>query len=89
MVDAVPAGVAALSLCYGAYLTEIFRAGNESISKRQGEAALMFLSRTLGTKTFQHMEMLVTVAVLYWLLTIALESGQARIEAHYRKRDAR
>ena len=137
VVDAVPAGVAALSLCYGAYLTEIFRAGIESIPRGQWEAAralgfrfgpimrrvilpqaapvvvpptgnyfiamlkdsslvsvigvweMMFLSRTLGTKTFQHMEMLITVAVIYWLLTMALEAGQSRIEAHYRKRDAR
>lgn len=137
VVDAIPAGIAALSLCYGAYLTEIFRAGIESISKGQWEGAralgfrfgmtmrlvilpqaapvvvpptgnyfiamlkdsslvsvigvweMMFLSRTLGTKTFQHMEMLITVAILYWLLTMALEAGQARIEAHYRQRGER
>ena len=136
VVGAIPAGIAALSLCYGAYLTEIFRAGIESISKGQWESArslgfqfglvmrrvvlpqaapvvvpptgnyfiamlkdsslvsvigvweMMFLSRTLGTKTFQHMEMLVTVAVIYWLLTMALEAGQARIEEHYRRRGA-
>ncbi|HEX2526636.1 MAG TPA: amino acid ABC transporter permease [Geminicoccus sp.] len=43
VIDAVPAGIAALSLCYGAYMTEIFRAGIESISKGQWEA-----SRALG-----------------------------------------
>jgi polar amino acid transport system permease protein len=45
VVNAVPAGVAALSLCYGAYMTEIFRAGIESIPKGQWEA-----SRALGLK---------------------------------------
>jgi len=45
VVDAVPAGIAALSLCYGAYMTEIFRAGIESIPRGQWEAA-----RALGMK---------------------------------------
>ncbi|MGZ3375688.1 MAG: amino acid ABC transporter permease [Phenylobacterium sp.] len=45
VVNAVPAGIAALSLCYGAYMTEIFRAGIESIPKGQWEAA-----RALGLK---------------------------------------
>jgi polar amino acid transport system permease protein len=45
VVDAVPAGIAALSLCYGAYMTEIFRAGIESIPRGQWEA-----SRALGLK---------------------------------------
>ena len=45
VVGAVPAGVAALSLCYGAYMTEIFRAGIESIPKGQWEAA-----RALGLR---------------------------------------
>ncbi|WP_181706114.1 amino acid ABC transporter permease [Chthonobacter rhizosphaerae] len=39
IVGPVPAGIAALSLCYGAYMTEIFRAGIESIPKGQWEAA--------------------------------------------------
>lgn len=45
VVDAVPTGIAALSLCYGAYMTEIFRAGIESIPKGQWEAA-----RALGLR---------------------------------------
>jgi polar amino acid transport system permease protein len=45
VVSAVPTGIAALSLCYGAYMTEIFRAGIESIPKGQWEAA-----RALGLK---------------------------------------
>ena len=46
MGDAIPSGIAALSLCYGAYMTEIFRAGIQSIPKGQWEA-----SRALGFKS--------------------------------------
>ena len=39
IIDPVPAGIVALSLCYGAYMTEIFRAGIQSIPGGQWEAA--------------------------------------------------
>ncbi len=39
VIGAVPAGILALSLCYGAYMTEIFRAGIESIPRGQTEGA--------------------------------------------------
>lgn len=39
VISAVPAGIMALSLCYGAYMTEIFRAGIESIPSGQTEGA--------------------------------------------------
>ena len=45
----------------------------------------MFLAKKLGAKTFQHLEMLITVAIIYWMMTIVLETIQARIESHYRK----
>ncbi len=45
VIDAVPAGILALTLCYGAYMTEIFRAGIQSINKGQWEA-----SRAMGFK---------------------------------------
>lgn len=128
VIGAIPAGVAALSLCYGAYMTEIFRAGIMSIPKGQWEAArslgfgpmhtlgliilpqslrliipptgnqfiamlkdsslvsvigvweLMFLARTQGRDEFRHLEMLITAAALYWLLSIVLERVQARLE---------
>ncbi|NIA19849.1 MAG: ABC transporter permease subunit, partial [Xanthomonadaceae bacterium] len=35
VINAVPAGIIALSLCYGAYMTEIFRAGISSIDRGQ------------------------------------------------------
>lgn len=40
VLDAIPAGILALSLNYGAYMTEIFRAGLQSIGYGQREAAL-------------------------------------------------
>lgn len=39
VIDAVPAGIIALGICYGAYMTEIFRAGIQSIGRGQIEAA--------------------------------------------------
>ncbi|WP_420006006.1 amino acid ABC transporter permease [Arenibacterium sp. LLYu02] len=137
IIDAVPAGIIALSLCYGAYMTEIFRAGILSIDRGQWEASrslgfgfgltmrrvilpqslpviipptgnqfismlkdsslvsvigvweTMFLARTLGQKTFQHMEMLITAALLYWALSIGLEIIQSRIERHYARSKTR
>jgi polar amino acid transport system permease protein len=38
-LPAIPAGILALGVCYGAYMTETFRAGIQSISKGQLEAA--------------------------------------------------
>ncbi|RVC60572.1 amino acid ABC transporter permease [Mesorhizobium sp.] len=43
VINAVPSGVLALSLCVGAYMTEIFRAGIASIDRGQWEA-----SRSMG-----------------------------------------
>ncbi len=39
VLEAVPSGVVALSLCYGAYMAEIFRAGIEGVPHGQREAA--------------------------------------------------
>ena len=39
VIGAVPAGILALSLCYGAYMTETFRAGIQSINRGQTEGA--------------------------------------------------
>lgn len=39
VIGPISAGILALSLCYGAYMTEIFRAGIESISRGQQEGA--------------------------------------------------
>lgn len=54
VIGAVPAGVLALSLCYGAYMTEIFRAGIESIPRGQTEGAT-----ALGLSSAQTMALVV------------------------------
>lgn len=132
VIDAIPAGVIALSLCYGAYMTEIFRAGITSIDRGQWEAArglalnnfqtmrliilpqamrviipptgnqfiamlkdsslvsvlgvweLMFLARTQGQTQFKHLEMLITAALIYWILSMSLEMIQSRIERKFK-----
>ncbi|RWP55531.1 amino acid ABC transporter permease [Mesorhizobium sp.] len=137
VMDAVPSGILALSLCTGAYMTEIFRAGIQSIDRGQWEASrslgfsfgltmrriilpqalpviippmgnsfismlkdsslvsvlgvweLTFLARTLGQATFNHMEMLVAAAIIYWILSIGLELLQSRIERYYARSKVR
>ncbi len=137
VVDAVPSGIAALALCYGAYMAEIFRAGIQGVPDGQREAAaalglkkgitfrkivfpqamrlivpptgnqfiamlkdsslvsvmgvweLMFLARTQGRAEFKHLEMLITAAIVYWIISFVFEMIQARIEAHYGKADKR
>ena len=137
VVDAVPAGVTALALCYGAYMAEIFRAGILAVPRGQREAAaslglapgltlrkivlpqamrlivpptgnqfiamlkdsslvsvvgvweLMFLARTQGRSEFRHLEMLITAALIYWLLSVVFELIQSRVERHYGKSDPR
>ncbi|NML35228.1 amino acid ABC transporter permease [Paraburkholderia antibiotica] len=133
IVNPIPAGVAALSLCYGAYMTEIFRAGIQSIPKGQWDAAralglshgmmmrlvilpqalrviipptgnqfiamlkdsslvsvvgvweLTYVATTEGQREFRHMEMLISAALIYWLLSMVLEVIQSRIERRFRK----
>lgn len=48
-LDAIPAGIIGLGLNYGAYMTEIFRAGIQSVGHGQGEAADA-LGMTYGQK---------------------------------------
>ncbi len=54
IMDAIPAGILALSLNYGAYMTEIFRAGLLSIGYGQREAAI-----ALGMTPWQVMRRIV------------------------------
>ena len=132
-LDAVPSGIIALSLCYGAYMAEIFRAGIQGVHKGQREAAvalglkgslvmrkiilpqamrlvippignqfismlkdsslvsvmgvweLMYLARTEGRAEFRIMEMLITAAIIYWIISFAFELVQAQIERHLGK----
>jgi polar amino acid transport system permease protein len=132
-LDAVPSGIIALSLCYGAYMAEIFRAGIQGVPAGQREAAmalglkgglimrkvilpqamrliipptgnqfismlkdsslvsvmgvweLMYLARTEGRAEFRIIEMLITAAIIYWIISFSFELIQARIERHYGK----
>ncbi|WP_407313771.1 amino acid ABC transporter permease [Pseudomonas sp. nanlin1] len=130
---AITAGIIALSLNYGAYLSEIFRAGIIGVAPGQTQAAMalgmsprvifwqitlpqamrtiippttnqfismlkdsslisvmgvwevMFLAQSYGRSSYRYIEMLSTAAILYWVLSIALELLQARMERHYGK----
>jgi len=53
-LTAVQSGILALSLNYGAYMTEIFRAGIQSISHGQREAA-----ESIGMKRWQYMRRII------------------------------
>jgi len=53
-LDGLPAAIIALSICYGAYMGEIFRAGIQSIPKGQMEAAL-----ALGFSRSQAMRLII------------------------------
>jgi len=129
-LPAIPAGVLALAVCYGAYMTEIVRAGIESIKIGQTEAAkalgmndqqcmrrvifpqalrvilppisnefiamvkdsslvslmgvweLSYRAIKIGRRYFQSLEMLIMVALIYWVMCIILQTVQERIEKH-------
>jgi polar amino acid transport system permease protein len=61
-LEGIPAAVIALSICYGAYQGEIFRAGIQSIPKGQMEAAIA-LGLTRG-QAFRHVILPQTVRVV-------------------------
>ena len=52
VLDPIPSGIVALSVNYGAYMTEVFRAGIQAVGRGQTEAALA-LGLTPG-QTMQH-----------------------------------
>ena len=121
-------GVLALTLNAAAYISEIVRAGIQSIARGQVQAAqslgmndqqamrliilpqalrrmvpplvnesitllkdsslvsvmglweIMFLAQSYGRSAYRYMEMLITAAVIYWILSFLLELIQARLE---------
>lgn len=131
--DAIPSGIIALSLCYGAYLSEVFRSAILSVNHGQWEAGralglshgailrliimpqamrvaippagslfismlkdsslvsvmglweIMFLAQSYGRSSYRYMEMLLAAAFIYWVLSIALELVQARLEKRYNR----
>jgi polar amino acid transport system permease protein len=132
ILDAATAGTIALGLNYGAYMTEIFRAGIQSVAGGQGEAAdalgmtygqkmrkvvlpqafrviipptgnefiammkdtalVSFLgvtaasaeifrrSQLLGKRDYKNLEAYVSVAIMYWGLTVLFTILQSRLE---------
>jgi len=96
------AGVIALSLNYGAYMSEIFRAGILSVSKGQHEAAtkdsalvsvtgfvreILWRSQRVGRANFRNLEALLIAAFFYWMLTLVFTLIQTRIEARFEQGD--
>lgn len=129
---AIPAGIAALALCYGAYLSEVFRAAIEAVDRGQWEAGealgmgrggvlwrvvlpqalktslppvfamfismlkdsslvsvmgsweIMFLAQSYGRASYHYVEMLLSAAVIYWVLSMLLEFLQAWLERRLR-----
>ncbi len=136
-LPAIPAGVLALGVCYGAYMTETVRAGIQSIKLGQVEAAmalgmndrqtmrrvimpqalrviippisnefiamvkdsslvslmgvweLSYRAIKIGRRHFQSLEMLIMVALIYWVMTMILQTVQERIEQHMARGERR
>jgi len=136
-LPAIPAGILALGVCYGAYMTETVRAGIQSIKIGQIEAAkalgmtssqamrriifpqavrviippvsnefiamikdsslvslmgvweLSFRAIKIGRRHFQSLEMLIMVAMIYWVMCFILQLVQEKIEAHMARGDRR
>ncbi len=136
-LPAVPAGILALGVCYGAYMTETVRAGIQSIKIGQTEAAkalgmnarqtmkrvifpqalrviippvsnefiamikdsslvslmgvweLSYRAIKVGRRHFQSLEMLIMVAIIYWIMCMVLQFVQEKIEKHMARGDRR
>lgn len=137
ILSALQAGILALSLNYGAYMTEIFRAGIQSVSNGQWQAAfalgmhnfmtlrlvilpqairmiipaignqfiamqkdsslvyvmgvweITYRANKFARKDSMYMEMFLLAAAMYWILTIASEWVQGRIEKQMARSDHR
>ena len=137
VLDAVVAGVLALGVNYGAYMTEIFRAGIQAIGKGQHEAAaalgmsraqtlsrivlpqafrivippignefiammkdsslvsvmavweLTYRAQKIGRQYFRNMETFLIAAAFYWILTMAFQTLQGRLEEHMARGERR
>ncbi len=136
-LPAIPAGILALGVCYGAYMTETVRAGIQSITIGQTEAAkalgmtttqtlkrivfpqalrviippvsnefiamikdsslvslmgvweLSYRAIKVGRRHFQSLEMLIMVALIYWLMCSLLQFVQEKMEKRLARGDRR
>jgi len=58
---------------------------DSSLVSVMGVWELTFVARTAGRAQFRHLEMLITAALIYWILSIVFELIQVRLEAYYGK----
>ena len=58
---------------------------DSSLVSVMGVWELMYLARAHGRAEFRYIEMLITAAIIYWVISIVFELTQARIEAYYGK----
>ncbi len=56
---------------------------DSSLVSLMGLWELNFLAQSYGRSTYRYMEMLLTAAAIYWVMSIVLELLQARLERHY------
>lgn len=56
---------------------------DSSLVSIMGLWELNFLAQSYGRATYRYMEMLVTAALIYWLLSLCFEMAQSRLEARY------
>jgi len=56
---------------------------DSSLVSLMGLWELNFLAQSYGRSTYHYMEMLATAAVIYWIMSMALELLQGRLERHY------
>lgn len=56
---------------------------DSSLVSIMGLWELNFLAQSFGRSTFHYMEMLLTAAAIYWIMSILLELVQARLEKRY------
>ncbi len=58
---------------------------DSSLVSVMGVWEVMFLAQSYGRSSYRYLEMLTTAAVLYWLMSLAMEFMQSRLERHYGK----
>jgi polar amino acid transport system permease protein len=58
---------------------------DSSLVSVMGAWEIMFLARTHGRAEFKYMEMLITAAIIYWVLSGVFELIQSRIEKRFGK----
>lgn len=56
---------------------------DSSLVSLMGLWELNFLAQSYGRSTYHYMEMLITAAAIYWLMSVVLELFQGRLERHF------